>query len=923
MEFQHIWVLRGANVWARCPVLEVELNLTECAAVSEAQLAAYTARLRNALPSLSQHPAASDLPALLRDVTLELQRLAGSPVAFGLVRPPGRDPFFRVVIEFEEEELGRACLESARQLSLAALRDQPFDIAAELARLRDVANDVRLGPSTAAIVRAALQRGIPVRRLNSGSLVQLGHGCRQRRICTAETDATSAIAETIAQDKQLTRFLLNAVGVPVPEGRPVADADDAWKAAEEIGVPVVVKPQYGNHGRGVATNLTTREQVLHAYAAAREEGSSILVESYIPGDDYRLLVIGGRLIAAALREPAHVLGDGRATITQLVAEVNRDPRRSDGHATVLSFIKLDAVALAVLSEQGYTPDSIPPSGRRVLIRRNGNLSTGGTATDVTDRVNPETAARALDAARAIGLDIAGVDVVAVDIGKPLEEQRGAVVEVNAGPGLRMHLEPSAGTPRPVAEAIVAMLFAEGQSGRIPLVAVTGVNGKTTTARLIAHLLRAYSPPLTPNPSPPMGGEGSRLPPSPPMGGEGSRLPPSPPMGEEGSRLPPSPPMGEEGSRLPPSPPVLRGRGVGGEGGGVALTCTDGIYLDDRRLRGNDCSGPRSARAVLLNPNVRIAVLETARGGILRQGLGFDRCDVAVVTNIGDGDHLSAHGIETVEELARVKRTVVENVATDGVAVLNAVDPLVAAMASPCPGRVIFFAPEAEHPVMVAHRGRGERALFVRGGQIVFAEGQREEMLLALEDVPLTHGGQVRFQIENVLAACAAVWALQVPLDALRAGLRSFAGDARQVPGRFNVFRTHEATVLVDYAHNPSALTALVESLAAFPHSRRLLVFTSPSDRRDADVLAMGHTIGDSFDSVLLYRSDSEATALLRRGIDAGTRHPAIRAADGELAAIETALTELRPGDLLVLGVESIDEALAFVQVRLDKAEPEA
>ncbi len=879
MELQHIWFLRGANVWARCPVMEVELALADVAAVGAQRLAGCMMRLHSWLQSLGRAESVSDggssaahasgssvLPSLLRDVTLELQRLAGSPVQVGRVRP-GAEGFFRVAIEFEEEELGRACLETARKLILATLSERVVDVAAELSRLRDLANEVRLGPSTAAIVHAARQRGIPVRRLNSGSLVQLGHGSRQRRICTAETDATSAIAEMIAQDKQLTRTLLSAVGVPVPEGRPVADADDAWKAAQEIGLPVVVKPQYGNHGRGVATNLTTREQIDKAYAAAREEGSSILVESYIPGDDYRLLVIGGRLVAAALREPAHVIGDGRSTITELVAEVNRDPRRSDGHATVLSFIKLDAVGLGVLSEQGYTPDSVPPAGQRVLIRRNGNLSTGGTATDVTDRVHPETAARAVEAACAVGLDIAGVDVVAVDIGRPLEEQRGAVVEVNAGPGLRMHLEPSAGKPRPVGEAIVSMLFAEGETGRIPLIAVTGVNGKTTTTRLIAHLLAwgGLTPPVSSQP----------------------------------------------GAYAPRSP-------------GVAMTCTDGIYIDGRRIRGNDCSGPRSARAVLLNPNVRVAVLETARGGILRQGLGFDSCDVAVVTNIGEGDHLDAHGIETVEELARVKRTVVENVAANGVAVLNAADPLVAAMAEHCPGRIIFFARHADHPILVAHRERGERVAFVRSGQIVLAEGIQEEVLTALERVPLTHGGRIGFQVENVLAACAAVWSLNMPLDTIRSGLSSFHGDAEQVPGRFNVFHTGEAIVIVDYAHNPSALSALVDSLIAFPHRRRCLVFAPPSDRRDSDVLAMGHTIGDCFDRVILYRGEDEPTALLRRGIAAGQHHPEISTTQGELAAIEAALADLRSGDLLVIGVDSIEEALAFVQARLQNpSEPEA
>jgi cyanophycin synthetase len=842
MEFQRIWVLRGASIWACCSVLEVELDLADLAAVTEDRLAACTTRLRSWLPTLAGRPLGPDLPALLRDLALELQRLAGSPVKTGLVRPAGLDGCFRVVIEYEEEELGRACLETARLLCLAALHDQPIDIDAERVRLRELANDVRLGPSTAAIVRAARRLGIPVRRLNSGSLVQLGHGCLQRRICTAETDATSAIAEMVAQDKQLTRSLLHAVGVPVPQGRPVADADDAWAAAEEIGLPVVVKPQYGNHGRGVATNLSTREQVIVAYAAAREEGSSILVESFAPGLDHRLLVIGNRLVAAALREPAHVIGDGRSTITQLVAEVNRDPRRSDGHATVLSYIKLDPVGLAVLAEQGYTPESVPPAGQRVLIRRNGNLSTGGTAEDVTDRVHTEVAARAVEAARAVGLDIAGVDVVAVDISRPLEEQRGAVVEVNAGPGLRMHLEPSAGQGRPVGEAIVSLLFPEGQTGRIPLIAVTGVNGKTTTTRLIVHLLRRQD-------------------------------------------------------------------------NIVGFACTDGLFVGDRCIDKRDCSGPRSARNLLLNPAVTIAVVETARGGILREGLGFDRCHVAVVTNIGQGDHLDLRGISTLEDLARVKRTVVEAVEPDGTAVLNAADPLVAAMADHCLGRVIFFARDASLAALTTHRARGERAVFVRSGAIVVAEGQREEVLAPLEKVPLTHCGRIGFQIENAMAACAAAWALQLPLDALRAGLASFAGDARQAPGRFNVLRAGESTVIVDYAHNPSALTALVESLTVFPHRRRSLVF-SPCNRRDVDELAMGRIIGDSFDRVVLYGDVAELIALLRRGIAAGRRAVETTEMAAELSAIGAALSNLQPGELLVIGVESIEQSLAFVQSRL-------
>jgi cyanophycin synthetase len=842
MHLQKTWVLRGPNRWSRSPVLEAELELGDLVPVP-----GLTDRLLAWLPSLRRRlDGTTDLPHLLQHVTLELQALAGCKVHFGHVHPGGRDGFHRVVVEYEEEDAGRACLEAARDLCLAAVHDRPFDIAGKLQELRELANDVRLGPSTGAIVRAALLRNIPVRRLNTGSLVQLGHAARARRICTAETDRTGAIAEAVAQDKELTRSLLQAVGVPVPDGRPVTSAEDAWEAAVDLGPPVVVKPQYGNHGRGVATNLTTREQVLQAYEAAREEGSSIMVERYIPGVDHRILVIGDRVVAAALREPAQVVGDGRSTIRRLVDEVNKDPRRSDGHATVLSTIKLDPIGLAVLVEQGYTPDSVPPAGVHVLIRRNGNLSTGGTATDVTDRIHPEVAARAVDAARAVGLDIAGVDIVATDIGRPLEAQRGAVVEVNAGPGLRMHLEPSAGKPRPVAEAVLALLFPEGQTGRIPLVALTGVNGKTTTTRLLAHLLRRPD-------------------------------------------------------RV------------------VGMTCTDGMYVGGRRLDSRDCSGPRSARAILLNPSVDIAVLETARGGILREGLGFDRCDVAVVTNIGQGDHLSLRGIETLEDLARVKRVVVEAVAPTGTAVLNAEDPLVAAMAGHCPGRVIFFARDGSSAVLAAHRRAGGAAAFVRDGAVVLAEGGREQVLLPLARVPLTHGGRVAFQVENVLAAAAAAWSLEVPLDEVRTGLASFQGDARQVPGRFNVFHARGGTIIVDYAHNPSALTALVAALDGFAHRRRTLVFTG-CNRRDTDIVSMGQTAGDGFDRVILYedrgnndRADGELNALFRRGLESGGRVAETLTAPDEARAIERALRDLAAGDLVVLGVEAIEEALALVQ----------
>jgi cyanophycin synthetase len=849
MRWQRIQILRGANIWARCTVLEVELDLEGVATPPDFR-DKLLARLPISLVPSQAEPPGLDVASGLCRAALHLQALAGSKVETAFVQPMARAGLFKVIIEYEEEDPGRAALELARALCQAVLDERPFDLQAELDKLTELTQDVRLGPSTFAIVEAARRRRIPVRRLNQGSLVQLGHGCLQRRICTAETDRTRAIAEAVAQDKQLTRSLLQMVGVPVPEGRPVKDAEEAWQAAEEMGLPVVVKPQHGNHGRGVATNLTTRDQVVRAFAAAREEGECVMVERFIPGSDYRLLVIGEKLAAAALREPAQVVGDGRSTIAELIDQVNRDPRRSDGHATVLSKIKLDPVALAVLGEQGYSADSAPRAGTKVLIRRNGNLSTGGTATDVTDRVHPDVAARAVDAARAVGLDIAGVDVVAVDISQPLEAQDGAVVEVNAGPGLRMHLEPSAGQPRPVGESIVDLLFPAGQTGRIPLAAVTGVNGKTTTSRLLAHLLRSS------------------------------------------------------------------GRIVG-------LACTDGLYLDGRRIDTRDCSGPRSARTILLNPRVSAAVLETARGGILREGLGFDRCDVAIVTNIGRGDHLGLRGVESLEDLARVKRTVVQAVAPSGSAVLNAADPLVAGMATDCPGSVVFFAPGDNQPRLKEHLAAGGRAVFVREGNIVLAQGGSERPLLPLTLAPLTHGGRIAFQVENVLSATAAAWSLGLPRESITAALQTFTGDADQAPGRFNLLCSAEATVIADYAHNPSALAALVEALEQFPHRRRSLVFTA-CNRRDEDVLEMGRIVGNGFDRVILYkdrgnndRADGELNELLRQGLTQGKRISCTSETDGERQAIREALAALAPGDLVVLGVETIEDSLAFAAALLN------
>lgn len=868
MEFRKLLVLRGPNIWANFPVLELWLDLGHLEYRPSNQIPGFNQRLMASLPTMVEHRCSIGqrggfferlrtgtwLGHILEHVTLELQSLAGSVVGFGRTRETSEVGVYKVAIEFQDETLAREALHTARRLLLAAIDDQPVDMPAEIGRLRALCQKVCLGPSTGGICQAARARGIPVRRLNAGSLVQFGHGARQRRILAAETDRTGAIAQEIAQDKELTRQLLRAVGVPAPEGRPVSSAEDAWEAACELGTPVVIKPQDGNQGKGVATNLSTREQVFGGYQTAVKESKNVLAERYIPGNDYRLLVVGQKVVAAARREPAQVVGDGQQTLSELVQQVNADPRRGDDHATALSKIRLDAVALAVLAEQGYTPDSIPPAGSVVLVRRNANLSTGGTAIDVTDRVHPDVAARAVEAARVIGLDIAGVDVVACDISRSLEDQGGAIVEVNAAPGLRMHLEPSIGISRPVGEAIVEHMFPAGETGRIPIVAVTGVNGKTTTTRLVAHILR-------------------------------------------------------------------------GTGRHVGMTCTDGIYIDDRRIDGDDCSGPQSAGNVLLNPLVEAAVLETARGGILRAGLGFDLCDVAIVTNIGEGDHLGLAEVDTPEMLAQVKRTIVEVVAPQGAAVLNAADPLVAAMAGHCPGAVLFFARDPAHPVLVRHRAAGGRAVFVRGQTVVLADGEREEPLLALDRIPLTRGGLIGFHVENALAAVAAAWSLGIAQDVIRARLESFALDLDKVPGRFNIFTIDGATVIIDYGHNPSALLAVIETIDKLPPAHRRIVYSTAGDRRDCDIVRQGQLLGEAFDHVILYedhyqrgRAEGEIIALFRKGLDCAHRARQVEAVRGAVHAVEMALEQAQAGDLLVIQADKIDETVNFLRRYLaDKA----
>ena len=851
MDISRIRALRGPNLWSRHTAIEA---IVSCPPQEQAltQLPGFETRLRELFPplgALRRPPEQVSLAHVLEAATLALQAQAGCPVTFSRTTQTVEDGTYQVVVEYTEEEVGRQALSAAQALIEAALgvASEPFDAQRTIAALRELDEDVRLGPSTGSIVNAAVARGIPFRRLTQGSLVQFGWGSRQRRIWAAEVDSTSAVSESIAQDKDLTKTLLRAAGVPVPLGRPVNSVDEAWEVAEEIGLPVVVKPQDGNQGKGVTVNITTRDHLALAFRVAQEIGQP-MVEKFLPGSDFRLLVVGNKLVAAARRDPPHVIGDGQHTVRQLVEQVNADPRRGDGHATSLTKIRFDDIAVARLELQGLTPESVPAKGQRVILRNNANLSTGGTATDVTDDVHPEVAARAVAAAQMIGLDICGVDVVCENVIRPLEEQSGGIVEVNAAPGLRMHLSPSYGKGRAVGEAIIQHLFPIGDDGRIPVVAVTGTNGKTTTARLTAHLLAASG---------------------------------------------------------------LR----------VGMTNTDGVHVGGRQIDSGDCSGPKSARNVLMNPDVDAAVFETARGGMLREGLGFDRCQVAVVTNIGAGDHLGLNYITTVEDLAVLKRVIVQNVAPGGFAVLNATDPHCVAMATECPGAVIYFSADRHHPVLATHRAQGQRCVYVDDGQIIAAEGSVREAI-ALNDVPLTRGGTIGFQVDNAMAAVAAAWGAGLHWDTIRAGLASFVNDVDGAPGRFNVMDYKGATLIADYGHNPDAMRALVAAVQAMPGRRRSVVISGAGDRRDEDIREQTQILGAAFDDVILYqdacqrgREDGEVLSLLRQGLEGAPRTRHVEEIRGEFAAIDTALTRLQPGDLCLVLVDQVEEALAHLAQR--------
>ncbi len=826
--------LRGPNLYAASPCLMAVID------DGATKSPGFAARLFAMLPELPPDACvrlADDALVVeaLEPVMMELQRLAGAPGVFGAtLAVNGKPRARRVVCGYAIEQVADSALRIAVDLVHALAEDRPYDLEAALRGLRETAADYAIGTSTNAVVQAALRRGIPALRLtDEANLFQLGWGSRQKRLQATITGATNSIAVGIASDKQLTKALLEVAGVPVPAGSTVRTEEEALRAARRLNGAATVKPLDGNQGKGVTTNCATPEEVARAFAHARKHGRQIIVEEHLEGRDYRVLVTGRKVAAASWRRPPCVLGDGRSSIRELVELENRNPARGEGHTNILTRIPMDALAGETLARQGYDFDTVLAAGVQADLRGNANLSTGGTAEDVTDLLPEETRDICIRAARTIGLDIAGIDIVCQDIAKPLREQRGGIIEVNAAPGIRMHQYPSRGTPRDAGAAIVDALFGECD-GRIPTVAVTGTNGKTTTTLLIAHAVR------------------------------------------------------QAGLR-------------------TGVTTTEGVYVDGTLTRKGDCTGYHSARSILSSPDVDFAVLETARGGILKRGLAYDRVDVSVVLNVSS-DHLGLDGIDTLDDLARVKAVVAQRASR--AVVLNAEDDYCVAMADHLRDGVelIYFSLDPENTVLLRHLENGGRAVYLEDQTLVLATGARHEALVDARQMPVSLGGAARYNIANALAAAAALTAHGFGNHEIAEGLRSFVSDAKHNPMRSNLFDVDGVTVIVDYAHNCAAYAALAESARALSAGRLVGVVAAPGDRRDADLIDIGRTCAAGFDDLVVYetenrgRPDGETSALLVRGARLG------KLADDSLSvvpashdAIRHGLSLCQPGDVLVFG----------------------
>lgn len=858
MKIEEIRAMRGPNYWSvrRHKLIVMKLNLEELEDKPTNKIEGFLERLEKMFPGMYDHRCSEERPGgffyrvkegtwmghVIEHIALEIQTLAGMDVGFGRTRGTGEHGVYYVVFSYMEEKVGIFAAKSSVRIAQALVNGEAYDLEEDLQTMREIREDDRLGPSTGSIVEEAVNRGIPWIRLNRHSLVMLGYGVNQKRIQATVSSNTSNIAVEIACDKEETKNLLDAAAIPVPKGYIIYDEEDLATTINKIGFPIVLKPVNGNHGRGATINISNMDDALVALHAAKKISRAVVCEKFITGFDFRLLVINYKLVAAAKRTPACVVGNGKNTIQQLIDEVNMDPRRGYGHEKVLTAIKVDEMTLNILRDNNYTIDTILPEGEILYLKATANLSTGGTATDVTDNVHPYNVFMAERIAKIVGLDICGIDIMAPDIESPIHENGGAILEVNAAPGFRMHIAPTEGLPRNVAEPVIDMLFPPGNSARIPIIAITGTNGKTTTTRLTAHIVKT---------------------------------------------------MGYK----------------------VGFTTTDGVYIQNRMMMSGDCTGPVSAEFVLKDPTVDFAVLETARGGILRAGLGFSECDIAIVTNIA-ADHLGLKGIDTLEDMARVKSVVPRSVRKSGHVILNADDELVYKMKNDLECTIALFSLDDKNPKIIKHCNDGGLAAIVENGYVTICKGNWKIRVDKVINIPLTFSGKAVFNIQNILPAVLAGFIQGFKIEDMRLALETFIPSPTQTPGRMNLFRFRNYQVMVDYAHNSAGFAAIAKFLEKTEASPKVGIIAGVGDRRDEDIISLGRIAGGMFDEIVIRqdknlrgRTEQEIINLMLKGIHEIDKNKLVKVIPTEREAIDYAISNAVKGSFITICSDVVPDAL--------------
>ena len=867
MKILHTKVLRGPNYWStyRKQLIVMKLDLEESEEYPTNKIDGFSERIEALMPSLYFHRCSEKRPGgfftrvkkgtwlghVIEHVALELQSLAGMPCGFGRTRSAGRRGVYNVVFTYQVENAGLYVAEAAVRIVQALEADIPYDIQKDIDELIKINRFEGIGPSTQSILNAARRRGIPYKRLDNNSLIMLGQGVNQKMIQATLACSTSGIGVELASDKNDTKQLLADAFVPVPKGRTITTKEGLQNAIDELGFPLAIKPINGNHGRGITTNISTGESALAAFEKAQQVSEEVIIERFIKGMDFRFLVINYKLEAVARRTPAMVIGDNHSSIKELIEKTNEDADRGEGHEKVLTKIKVDAETNSILIEKNLTLNSILPFGEILFLKDTANLSTGGTARDTTDVVHPYNIFLAERIARLMNLDICGIDIIAEDITKPITEKNGAVLEVNAGPGFRMHLSPTKGTPRDVGEPVIKMLYPDGASSRIPIVAVTGTNGKTTTTRLIAHFAKNA------------------------------------------------------------------GRSVG-------YATTDGIYIQDQAVYYGDCSGPSSAEAVLRDPIVDFAVLETARGGILRSGLGFDKCDISIITNITE-DHLGLNDIHTLEDLAKVKSVVARSTFNDGFAILNADDDIVYNIKDELDCNIALFSVQENNERIISHCEDGGWAAIIEKGYFTICKGEWKIKIAKVNEVPLTFEGRAICMIKNILPAILAASLNKFDTKTIRRALETFIPGPELTPGRMNIFKVRDFEVMIDYAHNTDGFKQLKEFMQRLHSPLKVGIVGCAGDRRDKDIKEIGKYAAEIFDEIIIRhdedgrgRANEEITRLITEGIHSHKPYKKPLTISDETEALSYAIQRASKDAFIVVLTDNVQESINYIKMEMNK-----